>query len=374
MSQHSCRLCRGTSGTIVLDLGDQPACDHFPAAGSRGPDPAYPLQMWLCSDCGLAQLVDDPTDAEEPRGVEPAALVAQSEDAVRRAAAAGWLHPGKTIAEYGSPHGGSWLTLMTDRGLTLAGDHQQADVVIDCFGLMHWRDQAAAIAERADRVAEGGVLLLQYHELRAIVRQGQWNMLRLGHYAYYSLTTLQRMLADVGFTLRTVWSFDLYGGTVLLAATRGGSPDESVLRILDEERACGVALPSYVGQLQDSALASAHSLKAWITDQKYSGREVYGYGAASRAVALLAMAGINRVELSAIADASAAKWGRRMPGTDVPIISPADLVEARPETVLLLLTDLMTEVRAGLPEVEACGGTWVDVTTLEGAPQSPIPS
>ena len=127
MSQPSCRLCRGASGTTVLDLGDQPACDHFPQADDRGSDPTYPLQMWLCSDCGLAQLVDDPTDAQEPRGVEPAALIAQSEDAVRRTTSAGWLQPGTTIAEYGSPHGGSWLTLITDQGLTLAGENQQAE-------------------------------------------------------------------------------------------------------------------------------------------------------------------------------------------------------------------------------------------------------
>jgi SAM-dependent methyltransferase len=373
MSQPSCRLCRGASGTTVLDLGDQPACDHFPQADDRGSDPTYPLQMWLCSDCGLAQLVDDPTDAQEPRGVEPAALIAQSQDAVRRATSAGWLHAGTTIAEYGSPHGGSWLTLITDRGLKLAGEDQQADVVVDCFGLMHWRDQAAAIAERADRVAPGGVLLLQYHELRAIVRQGQWNMLRLGHYAYYSLTTLERMLARVGFRLRTAWTFDLYGGTVLLAATRDGSSDDSVLQILDEERELGITKPEYVGQLQDSAYASAHSLKSWITDQKASSRDVFGYGAASRAVSMLAMAEIDRTELSAIADASPAKWGRRMPGTDVPIISPADLVNAQPEQVLLLLPDLMTEVRAALPEIEAGGGWWVDAANLEGAPQSPMP-
>ena len=82
-------------------------------------------------------------------------------------------------------------------------------------------------------------------------------MLRLGHYAYYSLTTLERMLARVGFRLRTAWTFDLYGGTVLLAATRDGSSDDSVLRILDEERELGITRPEYVGQLQDSAYASA---------------------------------------------------------------------------------------------------------------------
>ena len=62
-----------------------------------------------------------------------------------------------------------------------------------------------------------------------------------------------------------------------------------------------------------------------------------------------------------------------MPGTDVPIISPADLVNAQPERVLLLLPDLMTEVRAALPEIEAGGGWWVDVANLEGAAQSPMP-
>jgi hypothetical protein len=322
--------------------------------------------MWLCSACGLAQLVDDPTDAEEPRGVEPAALVAQSVDAVQRVASAGWLRHGAKVAEYGSPHGGSWLELIADRGLALAGDDEVADVVVDCFGLMHWRDQAAAISERAARVAPGGVLLLQYHELRAIVRQGQWNMLRLGHYAYYSLTTLVDMLARVGFTARTVWSFDLYGGTVLLAATRDGFPDESVSRLLDEERHLEIDRPAYVGQLQDSAGASAHGLNMWLAEQKSAGHRVLGYGAASRAVAMLAMAGVARAELTAIADASPAKWGRRMPGTDVPIISPSDMVNARPERVLLLLSDLMTEVRADLPTVEADGGAWVDIASLVG--------
>jgi hypothetical protein len=89
---------------------------------------------------------------------------------------------------------------------------------------------------------------------------------------------------------------------------------------------------------------------------------------------MLAMAGAGRTELSAIADASSAKWGRRMPGTDIPIVSPADMVAAHPEQVLLLLPDLMPEVRAAWPEVEASGGVWVDIATLETAPQSPIPS
>ena len=37
------------AGDVVLDLGEQPACDYFPASRRPGPRPGYPLQMWLCS-------------------------------------------------------------------------------------------------------------------------------------------------------------------------------------------------------------------------------------------------------------------------------------------------------------------------------------
>src|SRR5450631_4315117 len=151
MRGHTCRACRGQAGHQVLDLGEQPACDYFPPADAPGPDPVYPLQMWLCSSCGLAQLLADPTVPEEPRGAEPAALVAQAVDAVARVAASGLLPEHGVVAEYGSPHGGSWLDLLTSRGLVPAGSGQRADVILDCFGLMHAADQGGALAERAAR-------------------------------------------------------------------------------------------------------------------------------------------------------------------------------------------------------------------------------
>ena len=87
---------------------------------------------------------------------------------------------------------------------------------------------------------------------------------------------------------------------------------------------------------------------------------MYGYCAASRAVALLRVACLDASLLTAVSDASPDKHGRRMPGTDIPIISPEALVAARPDVVLLFVSDLMAEVRAALPQIEAAGGRWVD--------------
>jgi C-methyltransferase C-terminal domain/Putative zinc binding domain len=384
MGDPACRSCRGRTGHLVLALGEQPPCDYFPRRDDPGPDPAYPLQMWLCSSCGLAQLVADPTVPEEPRGAEPAALVEQAADAVRQVAAAGLLPGSGLVAEYGSPHGGSWLGRLARHGLRPASGGEPADIVLDCFGLMHAADQAAGLAERVARVAAGGVLLLQYHSLATIIRCGQWNALRHGHYAYYSTTALAAMLAAHGCSPRRAWQFPLYGGTVLLAATRnaspgsgpagpdspGGqdSPDSTVQTLLADDARVGVRDPAVLGGLQRSALARAGGLRAWLAAERSAGRTVLGYGAASRAVALLRRADVDSALLPAVVDASPAKQDLRMPGTDIPVVGPDQLAVRRPASVVLFLSDLMTEVRAAFPEVEAAGGRWVDADTLGGSP------
>src|SRR5215469_6115657 len=257
MGVYRCRACRGSAGHLVLDLGRQPACDYFPRCDDPGPDPTYPLQMWLCGSCGLAQLVADPTVPQEPKGAEPAALVAQAADAVARVAAAGLLASGGRVAEYGSPHGGSWLELLAQRGLMPVPNRAPADVIVDCFGMMHAADQFAALAERAARLAEGGVLLLQYHSLDTIIRCGQWNALRHGHYAYYSTTALAARLTRTEITPFAAWEFDLYGGTVLLAAGRDADgpaePDKAVRSMLARDAATGVRDADVLTGLQTRA-------------------------------------------------------------------------------------------------------------------------
>jgi hypothetical protein len=57
-----------------------------------------------------------------------------------------------------------------------------------------------------------------------------------------------------------------------------------------------------------------------------------------------------------------------MPGTDIPIVSPAYLSARRPDSVLLFLADLRPEVSAAFPEVEEAGGQWVDADSLDSFP------
>ncbi|ASO22918.1 hypothetical protein FHR81_003579 [Actinoalloteichus hoggarensis] len=359
MSAHYCRYCDAGGLEVVLDLGDQPACDDFPLLTDTRPDPLYSLRMGMCTACGLAQLLEDDTTADEPRGIESHALVRQSEQAVARAAAAGLLPKSGRFAEFGSPHGGSWAGPLSDRGLIPAEPGEPADLVLDCFGLMHEPAQAAALARRVDRLAEGGTLLVQFHSLAAMLRDGEWNVLRHGHHAYYSTPVLVNMLETVGLVVRRAWTFDLYGGTVLLACTREGRQSDGVTALVREERAFGVLDAGQVGRLQLAMERGALELWSWLEQASGSGLRILGYGAASRSVALLCAAGAGPGLLPAVVDAAESKHGRRLPGVGIPVVGPERLRGDRPDLVLLFVPDLLAEVRAAYPEVEAAGGRWV---------------
>lgn len=356
----TCRACGAAVTERVLDLGNQPAADNFPRADEpiTHSETAHPLAMDLCVRCGLAQLADDDTVTDEPRGVEPQALVDQAVDAIAQVAGAGWLDGRGSVTEFASPHGGSWLPHLFERGLAPVAEGASAAVVVDTFSVMHEPDQTAAFATRARTVAGDGVLLLQFHSLATIVEQGQWNALRHGHFAYYSLTALQKLLATAGMSVVDAWSFDLYGGTHLIAAVHGTdiSPPANVTEILDREAQLGVTRPQVVAGLQAAADGHVSRLKGWLVDQQRAGRRVCAYGAASRASAVFYRAGVDRSLVNAIADASTAKQGRRMPGTDVPITSLEEMIDRHPDQVLLMLPDLLAEVSARYPELD---GRWV---------------
>lgn len=157
-------------------------------------------------------------------------------------------------------------------------------------------------------------------------------------------------------------------GTVLVAAVHGSAePDDAVRRVLAGE--AGMDDPELLRGLQRAADRHAETLRATLESAAARGARVYAYGAASRAVALFCRAGVSRALLAGVADAAPAKQGRRMPGTDVPIISPAELVAARPDRVLLTVPDLLPEVSERFPEL---AGRWFVDEPADPARELPI--
>ena len=339
-----CILCGSHDGVIVLDLGAQPP-RHWPLPTDPLPDPTHALAMRLCRGCGVAQLdADDTTEPEVPVP-EPQAVVDQARQAVADLERLGHLAGRTTVVEFGSPHGGSWLPL-----LNLTPTDGPADLV-DSFGLMHERDLPAVLARHAEALAGDGLAVFLIQPLGDIVAQHTWTALRHGHHGYFTLTSLRTALGTVGLTPISVLRYDLYGGVAVVLASRGGEPDAGLLAAYDDEARRGLATPEGLACLADAVSASTNQLRSYLEGHRAAGTRLFAYGAASKAVAELAMMGEAAGAILAVGDASPAKQGRCMPGSRVPVISPAELIAANPEEVLLLLPDLHDELLATHPQL-----------------------
>jgi hypothetical protein len=367
VSQWRDRWSGDTDGVVVLDLGEQPASDLFPHPTDPTPDPRYSLRMVFSPASGLLQLEDDPTTPEEVMGVEPAALVRQAELCVADADAAGFIVPGSRVYHYPSPHGGSWNKQLAPFDLIEVFEGE-AELIVDVHGMMHAADQKAAFLERLGHLSADGVVLFMIHNAAAIVRGGMWNALKNGHFAYYTVPAFVKMGEEIGLVAIGAWSYALYNnGTTMLAFAKKGSKwgDEhaaSVTSLVESETAEGVLNPDrIIAALNTALVTSVTAIRVYLDDAKARGLTVAGYGAASRTAALLTSANVTTEDVVMIADASTPKHGRTMPGTRIPIVSPDDLIAAKPDRVLLFISDLLPEVRKAMPGVEAHGGKWVIV-------------
>jgi hypothetical protein len=321
--------------------------------------------MVMSSVSGLLQLEDDTTTPEEIMGVEPAAVVRQAEASVVDAKMAGFITEGARVLSFASPHGGGWERQLSPYAVKWMSSGP-ADLIIDVHGMMHAPDQKAAFLERLGHLSPDGVLLMVIFDATAIVRNGMWNALRNGHYAYYTAPVLVSMASEIGLVAVGAWTYPLYNnGTTMLAFARIGSrwgvQDASVTALIAAEVAAGVLdadRVSALGTMHDDAVAK---LRDYLDAARSAGLVVVGYGAASRTVALLSSAAVTVNDVRCIADASEAKHGRSMPVTRIPIVPPSGLMEQKPDRVLLFISDLLPEVRRAMPEVEASGAKWVIV-------------
>lgn len=360
MVTHRCRGCGASAVERVVDLGEQPGADHFPHVHEPGPDSRWPLELWLCGGCSLVQLGPvEPRLPEPPLAVESATSLAHAESTVCELIRTFPEIYGASVVEFDSHHGGSWLDHLRAAGCHAPAGGEGADLVVDVHGLAHEPDLEGALAERASRLAPGGLMVLEFHHLLPLLVEGQFDTVRHGHWSYLSLGAVTALTARFGLAVESVRQIPLFGGSlqVMLRHVGDAGPDAadaSVKAVLDDEAAAGLDDPERLAALHATAHRTAAELHDYLVAQKEHGRMVLGYGAPSKAPVLLDVSRVGPDLLPFTVDAAPAKHGRRIPGCGVPIRPVDDLRAARPDVVLILTWDIANEVIAQLET----GGGW----------------
>lgn len=396
----ACRICGSEDLHSLIDLGAIQSCGDFPAAGE--PDaPAAPVELIRCQGCGLVQLRHDYDRDDLFRrtygyrsGINQTMRDHLASIAAEAAASAG-LKPGDLVLDIGS-NDATLLTSYPVTGLrrlgidptiaqyadyypadiekladfftaetfgTLAGAGAKARVITSIAMFYDLPDPGAFVADIKAALATDGIWLCEQSYMPTMLRTNSLDTLCHEHLEYYTVKQIVDLLSRHGMALLSVSFNDINGGSFRFAAGHQDGPHQPdaalIAELLAREQAMGLDGDAVFIAFREAAERMRAQLLDLLRTAKAQGKLVHGYGASTKGNTTLQYCGIGPDLLPAIADRNPVKWGRRTPGTAIPIISEDESRAAGPDYWLVLPWHFRAEFLARETDFLARGGKFV---------------
>lgn len=247
-------------------------------------------------------------------------------------------------------------------GHRLAAEGRQADLILGNNVYAHVPDINDFTRGLAAALKPEGTVTLEFPHLLPLIEQTQFDTVYHEHFSYLSLTTVAHIFAPAGLRVWDVEELPTHGGSLRVYGCRAEAGIASTSRVeslLTREDQFGVTRLETYTEFQQRADRVKNDLVAFLIEQKRAGRSVAAYGAAAKGNTLLNYAGVRPDLLPFVCDAAASKQGKFMPGSHIPIYSPAALRENATDYVVILPWNIADEVRYQLSDLVQNGVRFV---------------
>jgi hypothetical protein len=390
MRRLTCGACAGTKLTVFLDLGRTPLANRYPATVDEK-EAWYPLQLGVCGNCGLVQLMEI-VDDHELYGIDygfySGGSMAQLEYHRRGAQllldrfpeqakqltievacndgsllqhfeAAGCrslgIDPAVGPVEQARDRGLDVIqqALSTELAQKVRDEYGPAGLVIAYNSMAHVQDLSDVLAGVRALMDTDSVAVFEVQYLPDLLAGNMYDQVYHEHRFFYSLRSLRHATGLHGLYVVDAELIELQGGgiRVTLSADPEAIPSPAVERIADSEWWLEHAYAGFQGKVD----RTRDHLRSLILAEVASGARIAGYGAAAKATTILNFCGIGPEALQYVVDTTPYKQGRFVPGTGLRILSPEAAAEEPVDTLLLLAANYLGTVLRHNPHK----GRWI---------------
>ncbi|CAB3768074.1 class I SAM-dependent methyltransferase [Paraburkholderia solisilvae] len=234
-------------------------------------------------------------------------------------------------------------------GSALAAEGKLADLIAGNNVYAHVPDVNDFTAGLKKVLKPGGTITLEFPHLVRLLDEVQFDTVYHEHFSYFSLHAVEHIFRAAGLRVRHVEQLTTHGGSLRVYgchADDARADDASVARIRALEEARGITRRETYEGFQTRVDEAKNGLLKFLIECKEKGLAVAAYGAAAKGNTLLNYAGVKPDLLPYVCDAAPSKQGKYMPGSHIPIVSPAQLASAKPDVVLILPWNIAGEVVA----------------------------
>lgn len=373
----SCQVCNSQNLHLVLDLGHQPPCvSMLTKKMLNEPEVTYPLRMWWCQDCSLAQIdyCVDGTLVYYPnypyRSGITKELVDYMDGLSKLLVSRYKLQPGELVIDLGS-NDGVLLKGFKQQGLKVLGveptniakianeegietiqtffdqktasnikqTHGQVSLITATNMFAHMAPLGEVICGIEALLKDDGIFMAEIHYLLDVIEGGQFDTIYHEHLRTYSLKSLIKLFSYYSFTIVDVERANRYGGNIRIYAQKGkGRPvNNSVADLLKLEEERGLhKLETYVA-FANRVKRTKQEFMSFLANAKTEGKRVVGNSCPGRSSTLLNYYGVDSDWLPYIAEQPASlKLNQYLPGKHIIVLNNEILIKEQPDYVVLL--------------------------------------
>jgi SAM-dependent methyltransferase len=396
-----CRACGGRLAATMADLGLQPPSNAFlPSLEAAREEKRYPLRAKVCGECKLVQ-VDYDVAPEELFGnyvyfssysedwlaharrycemarqrfeLGPQSLVVElaSNDGylLKNFVAMGvpvlGIDPSDTVARAAERARVPTLVEFFGEalGARLARTGRGADLIVANNVLAHVPRVNDFVAGIARLLKPRGTATLEFPHLLQLIERVEFDTIYHEHFSYISLHAIERVFAARGLKIFDAEELPTHGGSLRIFAAhaeRADLADSAALAALKaREAAMGLGDLAVYGRFAERVEVCRRSLLDFFARAKRESKSVAAYGAAAKGNTLLNFCAATPSDVAVVGDRNPHKQSKLLPGTHIPVVSPEELMQRRPDYVLILPWNLQSEIRRQLEGIKAWGGRFV---------------
>lgn len=385
----------------MCDLGMSPLCESFLAADQTNQmEPFYPLKVWVCHECYLAQLEQyvapehifsnyayfsafSTAWLEHARtyvamiaerlglGANSQVIELASNDGyllqyfVERGIPALGIEPAANVAKAAVERGVETLVAFFGRelGADLARQGKRADLVIGNNVLAQVPDLNSFVAGIANVLKPTGTVTLEFPHLQRLIEGNQFDTIYHEHFSYFSLLAVERIFAAhqlVVFDVEELWT---HGGSLRVygrpAADASRSVSARVLELREREQSLGYRNMDTYAAFEARVRETKRRLLELLIGVKRTGKRIAGYGAPGKGNTLLNYCAIRGDFLDYTVDRNPYKHGRFLPGTHIPIFPPDKIDVDKPDYIFILPWNLKDEIMKQLSHARLWGAQFI---------------
>lgn len=397
----ACRFCDAPLEHTLVDLGMSPLCESFLTGDQLNHmEPFYPLHVYVCKECYLAQLEEYVSPEEifteyayfssysdswlnhakrytdlmvERFGINSKSLVVEiaSNDGyllqyfMEKNIPVLGIEPARNVAKVAIEKGIPTLIEFfgTEMARGMAEQKKHADLILGNNVLAQVPRLNDFVSGMKILLKPQGIITIEFPHLVKLMEENQFDTIYHEHFSYFSLITTEKIFAAHGLTIFDVEELPTHGGSLRIYARhiddKTKPVGERVKELRQREERYGLTRMETYSAFSEKVKETKRKLLEFLIKVRREGKSVAGYGAPGKGNTLLNYCGIRTDFIDYTVDRNPYKHGRFTPGTHIPIFPPEKIRETRPDYLFILPWNLRKEIVAQESYIREWGGKFI---------------